>query len=582
MLGYSNMGGDGQAMFHAQIAHQRARLRHGDPGGDRAAALRGRAASIRATSPDLVRHREPRARGRARGARPRGPQRHARVRLVHAHGARPRHHARRTARCAAAPIRAATARRSASDGTRRSRVAPGRPRGRAGAARGPAGAAEDWGGIEPGVTTDRAGARALRRAEQGDAREGRGLRHRSSGSTRARRRRAASAGMTVDFGLLTPQGYKPDVVRVFRLEPKPTIFGKNTVIEGWGVPDAHRRAGRAATTFFYKVGLVVIFDKEGTDAVLHDLHACPQPRPRRPARAPAAPGAPKPVAPPAAPVAMIDQLLALDPGGRGIARFFVRGRRRRGGPRAPPARGACCSPPASSVGPGLPETDGPPGAACLGRALRALGAEVTYVTDAVGAAAARRPRCDVLGEPAAIADLPRPARPTPARARRARLLAEHAPTHLVAIERPGPHARRRLPEHARRVGRASGTAPLDELFLGAPAARGHRRRRRRRQRDRHGQRARAPGPRGRAGRARIASVVHGRAPGRRRRVELGRLRHRGRAGAPRRRARSCTRADEERRMVERLRRRRAPWTASRGAREPTVDALAFGGPRRHA
>ena len=81
----------------------------------------------------------------------------------------------------------------------------------------------------------------------------------------------------------------------------------------------------------------------------------------------------------------------------------------------------------------------PPGAACLGRALRALGAEVTYVTDAVALPAARRPRSKVLGEPAADADLPTPRRRPAGAARRPRAGSwpSTGPTHLVSIERPG-------------------------------------------------------------------------------------------------------------------------------------------------
>src|SRR5204863_5080362 len=32
------------------------------------------------------------------------------------------------------------------------------------------------------------------------------------------------ARMTIDFGLLTPQGYKPEIVRVIQLQPKPGVF----------------------------------------------------------------------------------------------------------------------------------------------------------------------------------------------------------------------------------------------------------------------------------------------------------------------------------------------------------------------
>ncbi|HYB40299.1 MAG TPA: glutamate cyclase domain-containing protein, partial [Candidatus Methylomirabilis sp.] len=72
---------------------------------------------------------------------------------------------------------------------------------------------------------------------------------------------------------------------------------------------------------------------------------------------------------------MIDHLLALDPGCRGIASFFVRGgaaaaaRSLRRGKRVLITTGF-------TVGPGQPETDGPPGTAVLGRALRRLGHKV--------------------------------------------------------------------------------------------------------------------------------------------------------------------------------------------------------------
>ena len=98
-------------------------------------------------------------------------------------------------------------------------------------------AAADWGGIEPGVTT----------VEQVRERYGQ-----PSKETRPKiegydtlqwvyegdRAPAGIARMTVDFGLLTAGGYKPNLVRLLTLEPKPIMFGKNTVIQGWGVPDA--------------------------------------------------------------------------------------------------------------------------------------------------------------------------------------------------------------------------------------------------------------------------------------------------------------------------------------------------------
>jgi len=79
----------------------------------------------------------------------------------------------------------------------------------------------------------------------------------------------APVGMTrmvVEFGLLTRQGYQPDVVRSFRLEPKPGVFSRNQVIFGWGKPE---KGGLQDGVPFmmYNSGLVVYFDKELLNAV---------------------------------------------------------------------------------------------------------------------------------------------------------------------------------------------------------------------------------------------------------------------------------------------------------------------------
>ena len=158
--------------------------------------------------------------------------------------------------------------------------------------------------------------------------------------------------LTVDFGLLSPQGYKPTVVRAFRLEPKPMIFGKNTVAQAWGPPDAIGTQNKQET-FFYKSGLVVIFDRGRGRHGADDVHAAAARRAstdrRRPRRAQA--------------LAMIDHLLALDPGGRGIAAFFVRGGAAAAA-RALRRAGACSSPPASRWAPVCPRPTGRPATAC--------------------------------------------------------------------------------------------------------------------------------------------------------------------------------------------------------------------------
>ena len=161
---------------------------------------------------------------------------------------------------------------------------------------------------------------------------------------------------------------------------------------------------------------------------------------------------------------MIDQLLALDPGARGIGAFFVRG----GAAAAARslARGTeVLITTGFAVGPGEPETDGPPGAASLGRALRLLGKGVRFVTDAVTVPPLRA-ALDALGERAPIDTFHAGADPA-ATARR--FLAEHAPSHLVAIERPG-RARDGDYRNARGASVRDWNAPLDALFL-VPARR---------------------------------------------------------------------------------------------------------------
>jgi hypothetical protein len=158
---------------------------------------------------------------------------------------------------------------------------------------------------------------------------------------------------------------------------------------------------------------------------------------------------------------MVDQLLALDPGGRGIARFFVRGgaeaaaRSLLRGKRTLITTGF-------SVGPGLPETDGPPGAAALGRALRQLGHEVSFITDEPTVPLVRA-ALDALGEPLDEVEAFAGDGSTRARA----LLKASNPTHLVSIERPG-RARDGDYRNARGASVREWNAPLDALFLAAP------------------------------------------------------------------------------------------------------------------
>jgi len=68
--------------------------------------------------------------------------------------------------------------------------------------------------------------------------------------------------MVVDFGLLTPGGYRPQIVRSVLLHPKPGAFDRAVVVQGWGVPSAVGSQS-GAPAFLYEEGLFVSFDQEG-------------------------------------------------------------------------------------------------------------------------------------------------------------------------------------------------------------------------------------------------------------------------------------------------------------------------------
>src|SRR5262245_38515572 len=152
----------------------------------------------------------------------------------------------------------------------------------------------------------------------------------------------------------------------------------------------------------------------------------------------------------------IDHLLALDPGGRGIAEIFHPGAARRAAQALLGARRVLIAT-GFTVAENAPETDGPPGAAVLGHALGRLGARVRFVTDPQNVPLLEAALA-VVGERAHIVVYPESNGAAPALLRRER------PTHMVAIERPG-----RGPGgdylNARAVSVAAWNRPVDELFL---------------------------------------------------------------------------------------------------------------------
>lgn len=158
----------------------------------------------------------------------------------------------------------------------------------------------------------------------------------------------------------------------------------------------------------------------------------------------------------------IDHLLALDPGARGIAGFFNPGGARRAATSLARSRRVLLTT-GFAFGPDLPETDGPPGTAVLGRALRLLGKSVVYLSDQT-ALPVLEAALKALGEP--IESIAFPEGESPEAAAR-RILREIAPTHLVAVERPG-RARDGGYWSARRESIAAWNRPVDSLFLFRP------------------------------------------------------------------------------------------------------------------
>jgi hypothetical protein len=125
--------------------------------------------------------------------------------------------------------------------------------------------ATEWGGIDPGVSTkdqvrQRYGAptrEVPKKVEGYDTAEW---------IYEAGKAPSGLIRMTVEFGVLLPdKQYKPYVVRILRLDPKPLVFPKPTLFDGWGPPDVEGRQNERLV-YIYRAGLVVVFDSDGIAA----------------------------------------------------------------------------------------------------------------------------------------------------------------------------------------------------------------------------------------------------------------------------------------------------------------------------
>lgn len=138
---------------------------------------------------------------------------------------------------------------------------------------------EEWGGIAPGITT----MDAVRGRYGAPSRE---ARQKEEGYDTVRwiyegaRAPVGMKRLTVEFGMLTAEGFRPNLVRFFVLEPKPRIFSQAMVLQGWGTPDMVGDEG-GRTVFFYKAGLIVYLDPEREES-LSMVFSIPQPGPGAP------------------------------------------------------------------------------------------------------------------------------------------------------------------------------------------------------------------------------------------------------------------------------------------------------------
>jgi len=135
--------------------------------------------------------------------------------------------------------------------------------------------AAEWGLIQPGVSTtqsvrQRYGAPSRTERKKVDTYDT------ESWIYEGDRAPSGLMRLTVDFGILQDNKYRPDVVRVFQLEPHGATFNRGIIGNGWGFPDGNGKQGDEEF-FVYKEGLLVYFNPDGWTVRLM-VFTVPQPR----------------------------------------------------------------------------------------------------------------------------------------------------------------------------------------------------------------------------------------------------------------------------------------------------------------
>src|SRR2546430_5071314 len=110
--------------------------------------------------------------------------------------------------------------------------------------------ASEWGGIAPGVTT----LEQVRERYGAPSKESKTKLENYDITTLTYEGPRAPAGMNrlvVEVGWLAKDGFKPNVVRGFRLQPRPLLFPIQAIMGGSGLPPPPGESG-GRPTFFYQ------------------------------------------------------------------------------------------------------------------------------------------------------------------------------------------------------------------------------------------------------------------------------------------------------------------------------------------
>jgi hypothetical protein len=139
-------------------------------------------------------------------------------------------------------------------------------------------AAAEWGTLVPGEST--AESVKARYGEPSKTAKARVEKYDTSEWTyEGERAPAGMIRMVVQFGVLKSAKYEPNVVRTFRLDPKPGVFTRRQIVIGWGFPDQGGTQD-GVPVMVYKSGLTVYFDRDIVNVVSMWFTA-PQPAPAK-------------------------------------------------------------------------------------------------------------------------------------------------------------------------------------------------------------------------------------------------------------------------------------------------------------